>query len=346
MYVCGMTSQISPASRAVSAWYRGSARKLARSRAARRSANQKPALWRSRACLRPGFPSPAISLMAIKKKARRWTAAPLVPAVPVTSCRPSPPWPASRPSRASPARHQRRRHPGSPAAASAAGTCDAGTASATAAASSSSVGTAFGSDADATTGSSPRWRTGVTPFGKASSFTWIECPTVIFERSTSMNSGRSAGRHEISMSFITWLITAAASFTAGDSSAFRKCSGTFMWIFLSACTRWKSMCCTCAFHGMHVDRAQQHLLLLAVEAERDDRRVERLAPRLQVELVVVELDRERRLGAAVEDAGHLARVAQTAARTRSLRGALGSAEFDLHDALQSLWPGPRPGTAR
>jgi hypothetical protein len=29
-------------------------------------------------------------------------------------------------------------------------------------------------------------------------------------------------------------------------------------------------------------------------------------------------------------------VAQTAARTRSLRGALGSAEFDLHDALQSV----------
>ena len=97
---------------------------------------------------------------------------------------------------------------------------------------------------------------------------------------------------------------------------------------------------------VHVDRPQLDLLLLAVEAKRDDRRVKRLSPRLQVELFVIELDRERRLGAAVEDAGHPAGVAQTAARTRSLRGALGSAEFNLHDSLQSLWAAPRPGTPR
>ena len=51
---------------------------------------------------------------------------------------------------------------------------------------------------------------------------------------------------------------------------------------------------------------------------------------LEIQLVVVELDRDRRLVAAVDDARDSARVAQAAARTRALRGALGRADFDLH----------------
>ena len=57
-----------------------------------------------------------------------------------------------------------------------------------------------------------------------------------------MNSGRSFGRQLMSSSVAMWLMMAPASFTAGDSSALTKCSGTFMWIFLFSSMRWKSTC--------------------------------------------------------------------------------------------------------
>ena len=72
-----------------------------------------------------------------------------------------------------------------------------------------------------------------------------EWPTVIFDRSTSRYSGRSAGKQRTSISFIAWDTSAPESFTAGETSAPTKWNGTFMWIFWSAATRWKSMCCTC-----------------------------------------------------------------------------------------------------
>ena len=47
------------------------------------------------------------------------------------------------------------------------------------------------------------------PCGMATSRTWIEWPIEMFDRSTWMNSGRSAGRQRISTSFSTWVIEAA-----------------------------------------------------------------------------------------------------------------------------------------
>src|SRR5882672_7544019 len=138
----------------------------------------------------------------------------------------------------------------------AAGTASAGaatpstlTAAAAAAAASSSAIAAFGICAEATVGFSLPPRASSTPFGMATSRTWIEWPIEMFDRSTWTNSGRSAGRQRISMSFRTWVMRPPCSLIAGDFSALTKCSGTLMWIFWSAATRWKSMCCTSAFHG-------------------------------------------------------------------------------------------------
>jgi len=53
-------------------------------------------------------------------------------------------------------------------------------------------------------------------------------PTVILLRSTSKNSGRSAGKQVISNSLAIWLTTAPPNLTASDSSAPLKCNGTRM----------------------------------------------------------------------------------------------------------------------
>src|SRR5207302_1428038 len=92
----------------------------------------------------------------------------------------------------------------------------------------------------ATTGFSFLCSAASTPPGSARLRTWIEWPTARLPRSTSMYSGRSSGRQTTSSSLSTWLTTPPCSFTPGDFSAFTKCSGTFMWIFLSLTTRWKS----------------------------------------------------------------------------------------------------------
>ena len=125
-----------------------------------------------------------------------------------------------------------------------AGISDGATAAAAAAASSSSV-MSCGTTTVATTGFSSFFSASSTPFGSASSRTWIELPTERLPRSTRMNSGRSSGKQVMSSSFSTWLTTPPWSFTPGDFSAFAKCSGTFMCSFLSFITRWKSTCCTC-----------------------------------------------------------------------------------------------------
>src|SRR5207248_1911498 len=63
---------------------------------------------------------------------------------------------------------------------------------------------------------------------------------------------------------------------------------------------------------MHVHGAQQHLLLGAVERKRQNGGVEFLVPQALVEILVVELDGDRFLVAAVDDAGHPAQAAQPA----------------------------------
>src|SRR5258706_95882 len=128
------------------------------------------------------------------------------------------------------------------------GTSAAGTAAAAVAASSSSV-ISCGTTTVATTGSSALCIESSTPFGSASSRACSDLPTARPSRLTSTNSGRSAGKQTMSSSFRTWLTTPPCSFTPGDFSALTKCSGTFMWIFLSLETRWKSMCCTSGLNG-------------------------------------------------------------------------------------------------
>src|SRR6185295_6406816 len=112
------------------------------------------------------------------------------------------------------------------------GTSAAATAAAAVAASSSSV-MSCGTTTVATTGSSPLCIESSTPFGSDSSRACSDLPTARLERSTSTNSGRSAGKQTMCSSFSTWLTTPPCSFTPGDFSALTKCSGTFMWIFLS-----------------------------------------------------------------------------------------------------------------
>ena len=118
----------------------------------------------------------------------------------------------------------------------------AGMVSAAAASSSSVIST--GRMTVHTTGSSPRCRTASTPLGSFNSLTWIDLPMSRCPMSTSMNPGRSSGKQVMSSSLMTWLATPPCSFTPGETSALMKCSGTFMWIFLSLETRWKSTCCT------------------------------------------------------------------------------------------------------
>ena len=143
-----------------------------------------------------------------------------------------------------------------------------------------------------------------------------------------MNSGRSSGKQVMSISFSTWLTTPPWSFTPGDFSALMKCSGTFMCSFLSFSTRWKSTCCDLRPVRMHVDRAQQHLLLRAAQLEVRIE-AEALVPQVEVQVLVVELDVDRALVAAVDDAGHAA-MRRSRRAAGALRFALARADFDCH----------------
>ena len=95
---------------------------------------------------------------------------------------------------------------------------------------------------------------------------------------------------------------------------------------------------------VHVDCPQQHLLLRALEIERQHGGVESLLAQLVVQRVMIELDDHRRLIAPVDDAGGLAFTAQAAARSGALLAALLRVDFDLHVALLVMAV-PRPGTA-
>ena len=73
--------------------------------------------------------------------------------------------------------------------------------------------------------------------------------------------------------------------------------------------------------GMHLVVAQQHLLLLAFQVQRQDGSVERFLPHVLRQVLVIQFDVLRRLPASVEDARHTPAMTQAAARTRALRGA-------------------------
>ena len=81
---------------------------------------------------------------------------------------------------------------------------------------------------------------------------------------------------------------------------------------------------------MHVDRAQEHLLLGAVERQIEDRGVELLRTQLMEQRVVLEFDIHRFGASAVHDARHFTAEAQAAARTRALLFALLRNDFDTH----------------
>src|SRR6185295_7854196 len=81
---------------------------------------------------------------------------------------------------------------------------------------------------------------------------------------------------------------------------------------------------------VHLDVAQQHLLLLARQIQRQDRGVKRLVLEVQGQFLVVDLDGLRRPAASVEDARHALLVTQAAARTFALRGAQCCIHFDCH----------------
>jgi hypothetical protein len=83
---------------------------------------------------------------------------------------------------------------------------------------------------------------------------------------------------------------------------------------------------------VHLHVAQQDPGLLAVQFHVQDGGVERFLLQGVPQRVVIELDQQRLAFASIDDAGRLARIAQTAARTRTLLCALISDEF--HDLLQ------------
>jgi hypothetical protein len=120
-----------------------------------------------------------------------------------------------------------------------------------------------------------------------------------------------------------------------------KCSGTFMWIFLSADDALEVDVQHQRLEGVHLVVAQQHLLLLAVQVHGQDGSVERFLLQAVEEGVVVQLDRLGRRLPAVEDAGHLARAAQAAARSGALQFALVCDELDFH-WLAPVKTRPRP----
>ena len=91
---------------------------------------------------------------------------------------------------------------------------------------------------------------------------------------------------------------------------------------------------------MHVDRPQQHLLLRAVQGERQDRRVKLLVAELVVQRVVIELDADRGFLAPVENPRDLPAVAQAAARTPPLPFARLRDDFDCHVGLSLIEAAP------
>ena len=96
----------------------------------------------------------------------------------------------------------------------------------------------------------PRRSSGIsTPVGSFRSDMCTMSPRSISPRSTSMYSGRSFGRHEISTSLSSCVMTTPDFLPAGDFSWLRKCSGTRTRIASFSLTRWKSRCSNSCLNG-------------------------------------------------------------------------------------------------
>ncbi len=67
---------------------------------------------------------------------------------------------------------------------------------------------------------------------------------------------------DTSSSVATGLTMHLSIFTAGDSSAPVKCSGTFMCSLVFSSTRWKSMCRTSCLYGWYCTSRSSTLLVL------------------------------------------------------------------------------------
>ena len=189
----------------------------------------------------------------------------------------------------------------------------AAAASASRRASATSSTCAFGTTAAATTGSSLPRVTTATPGGSLSADTWTELPTSSVDRSTSMNSGRSFGRQVMSSSVSTWLTIAPETFTAGETLAVDEVQRHLHVDLAVLVDALEVDVQDLVLERVHLHVAQQHLRRGAVELHGQDRRVERLVAQRVEQRVVVELDRLRRGGAAVDDAGRLAGAAHAAA---------------------------------
>src|SRR5690606_1541842 len=79
---------------------------------------------------------------------------------------------------------------------------------------------------------------------------------------------------------------------------------------------------------LHV--AQDHGFLGAFQIHGQHGRMESFLTQQMVQLVVVELDRQRGLVTTIDDAGEAASVTQAAARSGALYGTLGCVELDRH----------------
>src|SRR4051794_22764700 len=92
---------------------------------------------------------------------------------------------------------------------------------------------------------------------------------------------------------------------------------------------------------MHLHIAQQHLLFRALVRHIEYRRMKRFELQVPVQRMMIHFDRLRRFIRAIDDARHLARAAQTAARTRALRCTRKRRKFNFHYNLHKL-DRPRP----
>ena len=177
--------------------------------------------------------------------------------------------------------------------------------SVTGAAASSSITISFGTCTDTTAGFSCfSLGTGSTPLGRARSFTCSVSFSSMFDRSTSMNCGRSSGRHWMSSSFITCCTTPPPVFTPGAIFGVHEVQ-RHLHVDLAVLVD------ALEIHvqhllppRVHLVVAQQHLHLLAVHRQVEDRGVERLQLEMAQQRVVVELDVLRVLADPVDDARH------------------------------------------
>jgi hypothetical protein len=142
----------------------------------------------------------------------------------------------------------------------------------------------------ATTGFSLLWMASSTPFGSATSRTCSEWPTVRLERSTSMNSGRSSGKQVMSSSFSTWLAMPPCFLHAGRLVGVHEVQRHLHVDLLVLGHALEVDVLHLQLERMHVHRAQQNLLVAAVQLQRQDRGVELLVPQVLEQRLVVELD--------------------------------------------------------